>query len=117
MRNLPSRSTKTLLHALRASSLTKHCLAAGALALLGATSPLQAQGSWSDEFDLPGLFLGEIWAVGEYQGQVVAGGDGWFTADGHDFGQVALFDGTHWQPIGPRLEGWIGLEHLEHGVT
>ncbi len=78
----------------------KQGLTVGVLAILGSSSILHAQGSWSDEFDRPGLYTGWILAVGEYQGELIAGGNGFFEGDGHTFGQIARFDGTHWQPIG-----------------
>ena len=69
------------------------------VSLLILSSELPAQGNWSAEFDQPGL-LGRVFAVGTFQGDIVAGGYG-VQADGHPtFGLTSRFDGTHWQPMG-----------------
>ncbi|MEE8468809.1 MAG: hypothetical protein V3T22_10150, partial [Planctomycetota bacterium] len=81
-----------------------HLGAACALAFLITTLPVMGQQGWSEEFDRPGLPLGEIWAVEQYQGELFAGGIGFFEADGHTFGAVARFDGTHWQPMGSGIK-------------
>lgn len=75
--------------------------------LIGLATAQGPVGSWSEEFDRPGLHGGWIWALGHYQGDLVAGGEGFFEADGESFGLIARFDGTHWQPIGQRLNGSI----------
>ena len=76
-----------------------------ALASLAATLPAQGQKGWSQEFDRPGLPSGVILAVGDYQGDLVAGGNGFFEADGRTFGLAARFDGTQWQPLGSGITG------------
>ncbi|MEE8146305.1 MAG: hypothetical protein V3T24_01775, partial [Longimicrobiales bacterium] len=76
-----------------------------ALAFLVTTLPALGQQSWSKEFDCPGLPSGVILAVGEYQGELVAGGNGFFEADGETFGLAARFDGTHWQHLGSAIAG------------
>ena len=78
---------------------------ARALAFLITTLPALGQKSWSEEFDRPGLPAGQVFAVGQYQGELVAGGKGVKEADGHTFGLAARFDGTHWQRMGFGIVG------------
>ncbi|MEE8467438.1 MAG: hypothetical protein V3T22_03230, partial [Planctomycetota bacterium] len=83
-----------------------------ALALLITTLPAWGQKGWSKEFDRPGLPGGLIYTVGQYQGDLIAAGDGFFESDGHSFGMIARFDGTHWQPMSSGIKSGSGL-----GVT
>ncbi len=66
------------------------------------SAPAAAQGSWSADFARPGL-LGRVFALGTYQGELVAGGLGLEATGDSNLGLVARFDGSHWQrlPGGP----------------
>src|SRR5690349_11407708 len=78
-----------------------------ALALVSLfAAPAAAQGgTWSEAFDRPGL-LGRVFALSEYDGEIVAGGLA-VEADGQELGPVARFDGQRWRPLGSGIQGYI----------
>lgn len=55
-------------------------------------------GTWSDDYHMPGVY-GRAFAVGTWDGQLVAGGQG-FQARGTFPGHVAIYNGVDWEPIG-----------------
>lgn len=75
-----------------------------AIALLSAaTVQAQSPGSWSSEFDRPGL-VGRAFSLTSHGGDVYAGGDS-FWSDGRYLGDLARFDGTHWREVPGRPNG------------
>lgn len=83
--------------------------------LLLSSATLHAQGSWSDEFDRPGL-VGRAFAASTYQGDLVVGGKG-VEADGRYFGFCARFDGARWQPLGKGIYSSSGNPYVFHHVS
>ncbi len=75
------------------------------LMTLAAPSAQAQTGSWSDQFDRPGL-LGSVFAVNEFGGEIVAGGVT-TQADGVELGLVARWDGQHWSTFGSGIHGFI----------
>ena len=75
------------------------------LSLLATPSAAAGDGSWSREFDRPGL-LGRVFAISEYGGDLVAGGLD-VEADGQELGLVARFDGSRWLPLGGGIDGFV----------
>lgn len=61
--------------------------------------------NWVSDVGVPG-FNGPVWAVLEYGAELIAGGD--FTeAGGQPCIDLARWDGTHWQALGPGAEGVV----------
>lgn len=55
-------------------------------------------GQWSDDYHMPGVY-GRAYAVGSWNGQLVAGGQG-FQSRGAYPDHLAIYDGVDWAPIG-----------------
>jgi len=61
---------------------------------------------WSPAFDRPGL-SGRIFALGSYQGRVVAGGFQTLAADGAYFDQLAILEDGTWRDVGGGVTGSV----------
>lgn len=75
------------------------------LALVAFSAAAQDPVTWSEEFNRPGL-VGRVFAVGTYQGELVAGGQN-FEARGSRPSHVARFDGERWLPLGAGVSGLV----------
>ncbi len=92
---------------------TRFILASATLAF--ASLPAAAQDSWSDQYDRPGL-VGRVFALGQYQGDLVAGGLG-LLGDGQEFGITARWDGARWQRMGAGIDsGTPGVPSSAYAV-
>ncbi|MEQ8764060.1 MAG: hypothetical protein RL885_09040 [Planctomycetota bacterium] len=76
------------------------------LSLTLLTTTAVAQPGWSKEFDRPGVD-GRVFGLGEYNGDIVAGGYYKFSTDGQVMNYVARYDGTIWHELGSGVSGLV----------